>query len=199
LRKNRVEYSVRRKLGGGNLLTPGTMAVSTHTGPILRDTGAVRATRMPTAAQTEITGVAQPKRVRAWYGLPGEIVIEGDDWHLVKVGPLPLPHPPLINRFIRRGLPPETRLRLSYWHELGHLQTLPIALAHALWLWRRRPRPKQKSLLSRLAWFTAALVTHEAAWELASETYVLAKTGREYRRLYQKHPPTRFSPPSGAA
>ncbi|MFQ5614102.1 MAG: hypothetical protein ACE5H9_18430 [Anaerolineae bacterium] len=46
-----------------------------------------------------------PRRVRAWYGLPGEIVIESDYWHLVKVGPFPLPHPPLINLFTRRGLP----------------------------------------------------------------------------------------------
>ena len=59
-------------------------------------------------------GEARPKRIRAWYGLPGEIVIEGDDWHLVKVGPLPLPHPPLINRLIRCGLPRQTRPQLSY-------------------------------------------------------------------------------------
>ena len=129
-----------------------------------------------------------PRRVRSWYGLPGEIVIEGQDWHLVKVGPLPLPHPPVINRFIRRGLPREDRLRLSYWHELGHLQMLPLALAHALWLWRRRPGLNGMFLLSRLGWFTTALISHEAAWELASETYVLAKSGREYRRLYRKHP-----------
>jgi hypothetical protein len=129
-----------------------------------------------------------PRRVRSWYGLPGEIVIEGRDWHLVKVGPVPMPHPPLINWFIRRGLPRQDRLRLSYWHELGHLQMLPVALAHAVWLWRRRPFSKKKSLLSRLVWLSAALISHEAAWELASESYVLAKSGREYRRLYSKHP-----------
>lgn len=129
-----------------------------------------------------------PRRVRAWYGLPGEIVIEGDSWHLVKVGPVPLPHPPLVNRLIRRGLPPEARLRLSYCHELGHLQTLPLALAHGFWLWRSRPRPRSRSLASRLGQLSAALAIHEAAWEVASETYVLARSGRDYRRLYRKHP-----------
>lgn len=146
-------------------------------------------TRGPAAEQQmPANSKSMPRRVRAWYGLPGEIVIQGDDWHLVKVGPLPLPHPPLINRFIRRGLPRQARLQLSYWHELGHLQALPLALAHALWLWRRGLGPRHMSLLSRLGWFTAALTAHEAAWELASESYVLARSGREYRRLYRKHP-----------
>ncbi|MFQ5846539.1 MAG: hypothetical protein ACE5IQ_02575 [Candidatus Methylomirabilales bacterium] len=134
-----------------------------------------------------MTGGTRPKRVRAWYGLPGEIVIEGDDWHLVKVGPFPLPHPPFINRFIRWGLPQQDRLQLSYWHELGHLQTLPVALAHAVWLWRcRDQRPRSRA--TRLLRVATALIAHEAVWELAAESYVAARSGREYRRLYRKHP-----------
>lgn len=129
-----------------------------------------------------------PRRVRAWYGLPGEIVVEGDQWHLVKVGPLPLPHPPVINRVIRRRLPHEDRLRLSYWHELGHLQTLPLALGHAVCLWRRRRSPRQKSILSRLGWLAAALIGQQAAWELASESYVVAKAGQAYRRVHRENP-----------
>ena len=127
-----------------------------------------------------------PRRVRAWYGLPGEIVIESEYWHLVRVGPLPLPHPPLVNVFVRRGLPREARLQLSYWHELGHLQTLPLALAHIVWLWRRRSRG-QSSLRERLVRLVLALVVHEAAWELASESYVAIRGGQEYWRLYRKH------------
>ncbi len=130
-----------------------------------------------------------PRRVRAWYGLPGEIVIEGDSWHLVKAGPVPLPHPPLVNRLIRRGLPPDARLRLSYCHELGHLQTLPIALAHAAWLWRNRwGPPRRSSLSSRLLRLATALVGHEAAWELVSESYAMSRSGLEYRRPYREHP-----------
>lgn len=127
-----------------------------------------------------------PRWVRAWYGLPGEIVIEGDTWHLVKVGPLPLPHPPLVNRVIRRGLPAEARLRLSYWHELGHLQTLPVALAHAVCLWRRGfGRPATGRL--RLLRASLAFLTHEALWELAAEGYVVTRAGRDYSRLYRRH------------
>ncbi len=113
-----------------------------------------------------------PRRVRAWYGLPGEIVIEGDSWHLVKMGPVPLPHPPLVNRLIRRGLP--------------HLQTLPIALAHAAWQWRRRPDLARESSVSRALRFAVVLIAHEAAWELAAESYGAVRTGPEYRRLYRE-------------
>jgi hypothetical protein len=28
----------------------------------------------------------------------------------------------------------------------------------------------------------------QATWELSSESYVMAKTGREYGRIYRKHP-----------
>jgi hypothetical protein len=128
------------------------------------------------------------RHVRSWYGLPGEIVIEGDHWHLVKVGPLPLPHPPLINLLIRRGLPRQDRLQLSYWHELGHLQALPLALAYAIWLGRHRSKSQPRLLGLRLVRLAAALVAHEAAWELAAESYVMVKAGRAYPRLYREHP-----------
>jgi ferric-dicitrate binding protein FerR (iron transport regulator) len=34
----------------------------------------------------------------------------------------------------------------------------------------------------------AALVAHEAAWELASETYAVSKSRQRYRRLHREHP-----------
>ncbi len=126
--------------------------------------------------------------LHAWYGLPGEIVIEHDYWHLVRVGAVSLPHPPLVNLFIRRGLPVEERRRLSYWHEFGHLQTLPLALLHGLWLaWPGSVRVRSwRERLTRLA---ALLLAHEALWELLSESYVVWKVGpTAYRRIYRSHP-----------
>src|SRR3990172_5756052 len=82
-------------------------------------------------------------KVRSWYGLSGEIEVENELWHLVKVGGVPLNHPPVVNLILRRGLPREDRLRLSYLHEYGHFQTLPLAVAHAfllLWAGRRQRR-----------------------------------------------------------
>lgn len=130
----------------------------------------------------------RPRRLRAWYGLPGEIVVEGKYWHLVKVGPIPLPHPPLVNRVIRRGLPRAARLQLSYWHELGHLQTLPLALAHALWMWRRRRGRRHDSFVLRSLRFATGLIAHEAAWELAAEAFTMVRAGTTYRQLHRRHP-----------
>ncbi len=128
-----------------------------------------------------------PRRVRAWYGLPGEIVIEGDYWHWVKAGPVPLPHPPLVNLFVRQGLPRDARFQLSYWHEMGHIQTLPLALAYVVWLWRRRSKRRPRSVWARGLRLIIALIAHEAAWELAAEGYVIAKGGRMYPRLYRTY------------
>jgi hypothetical protein len=36
-------------------------------------------------------------KVRSWYGLTGEIEVENELWHLVKIGDIALHHPPLVN------------------------------------------------------------------------------------------------------
>jgi len=113
-----------------------------------------------------MSDITVPGKVRAWYGLSGEILVENELWHLVRLGPISLPHPPLINLFLRAGLPKENRLRLSFEHEYGHLQTLPLALLHLALL-----RPRRASLGSWLA----ALIAHQAVWELAAEGWVVAK------------------------
>jgi len=126
-------------------------------------------------------------KVRSWYGLPAGIGVENNLWHLVRVAGLPLHHPPAVNLVLRRGLPEEERLRLSFLHEFGHLQTLPVAIAHALLLlsagsWRKR------GVGGFMIALLAAAIAHEAVWELASETYVVAKAGPDYRRIYRQHP-----------
>ncbi len=134
------------------------------------------------------TAVTSPTHhVRSWYGLSAEIVVEGSLWHLVRLGRLALYHPPLVNLVLRRGLPREERLQLSFLHEFGHLQTLPVAVLHLLWLvvYGRFRRPtKTETGLTILA----AVVAHQATWELASESYVVACTGPAYRHIYREHP-----------
>jgi hypothetical protein len=126
-------------------------------------------------------------RVRAWYGLAGEIDVEGPRWHVVRVAGAPLGHPPLVNLLLRRGLAADERARLSGLHELGHLQTLPLALAHGLalfWMGVRRHWARGR-WVARL---TATLVAHQAAWEFASEAYVVAREGGAYRERYRTRP-----------
>ncbi|GEM_PF-1529218 len=126
------------------------------------------------------------RRVRAWYGLPAEIVIEGDYWHWVKVGSVPVPHPPLINLIVRRGLPREERLALSYRHEFGHVQTLPFALLHMTALWFLWAKSRFGASWPRAARLLAAFVVHEATWELMAEGYVALRTGRRYLRIHRR-------------
>lgn len=123
----------------------------------------------------------------SWYGLPAEIAVENNLWHLVRVGGVPLHHPPVVNMILRRGLPEGARLHLSFLHEFGHLQTLPLAIAHALMLlitgrWRGR------GFLGSLTALMATALAHEAVWELASETYVVISTKQDYRHIYRRHP-----------
>lgn len=126
-------------------------------------------------------------KVRSWYGLTGEIEVENELWHLVKVGRVALNHPPVINLLLRRRLPRDERLRLSYLHEFGHFQTLPLALAHALWMFwvRRRQRC---SFLGWLAWLIIVVVANEAIWEILSEGYVIVHDSTAYRETYRRTP-----------
>ncbi len=138
-------------------------------------------------ASPKSTADRPARSVCTWYGLRAEIEVENEFWHLVRVGRVSLPHPPVVNLILRRGLPPEDRLRLSFLHEFGHLQTLPVALAHAALLllagrWRGR------GIRGTLAALGMALVAHETAWELFSETYAAASAGPDYRRAYRAHP-----------
>ena len=125
-------------------------------------------------------------QVRSWYGLSGTISVENELWHLVKVGRVSLPHPPLVNLVLRRGQPRADRLHLSYLHEFGHLQTLPLAVLHLLlliWLGRW-----QFANPGRFKWLIALVVAHQASWELFSETYVIAHEGPAYQAVYQRSP-----------
>lgn len=109
--------------------------------------------------------------------------MENNLWHLVQVGGVALHHPPVVNLALRQGQPREERLYLSFLHEFGHLQTLPVAVIHALWLlvngrWHR----------CGFGGMLAAVVAHQAMWEIASESYVLVKAKGEYGHIYRDYP-----------
>ena len=126
-------------------------------------------------------------RVHSWYGLPAEIAVEDNLWHLVRVGGVALNHPPLVNLLLRRGQPRQERLHLSFLHEFGHLQTLPVTVIHVLWL-LVKGRWRERGFWETLTAVLATFVAHQASWELASELYVLVKAGQAYGRIYRKFP-----------
>lgn len=124
--------------------------------------------------------------LRSWYGLTGRFGVDGDLTHLVRLGRVRFDHPALVNHFLRAGLPLEDRLRLSFLHEFGHLQTLPVAMAHAFLLLcagRGGRRP-----LDRIVWLAGLALLHQATWELASEAFAVASDRRGYRETYRRQP-----------
>jgi hypothetical protein len=126
-------------------------------------------------------------KVRSWYGLTGELEVENQLWHLVKIQNLALNHPPLVNLILRRRLSEPDRLCLSYLHEYAHLQTLPLAIIHLLFLIKFRNR-QTRSFKGWLVWFITMTLAHEAVWELLSEGYVVAQDPTVYRLVYHKSP-----------
>ncbi|MDQ7030954.1 MAG: hypothetical protein Q9O62_14880 [Ardenticatenia bacterium] len=99
---------------------------------------------------------------------------------------MPVPHPPLVNLIVRQGLPREERLTLSYRHELGHVQTLPLALLHVIVLWWLWTRNGVSARWPRAVRLLVAFVAHEATWELMAEGYVALRTGRRYIQLHRQ-------------
>ena len=105
------------------------------------------------------------RRLKTWYGLPVDITVASNHWHRVVVPGLTLPHLGLINLFARRGLPVDERLALTWRHEFGHLQVIPVPLAHLLLLlWPCRGRK------SGLNWRRVLIgfVAHQTLWDLHS-------------------------------
>ncbi len=123
-------------------------------------------------------------RVRTWYGAEGEVELHGPFWHLVGLWGLDVPHPPLVNLLVRRGLPVKAKRELSFQHEAGHLQTLPVALLMTVVLLVRAWRS------GGIAWRNLPLLWagHHAMWEMLAEGYVMWADRDRYKRLYRGHP-----------
>lgn len=120
-----------------------------------------------------------PRRTRTWYGAPAHLRAEPGGLCEAGLWGLALPHPLVVNLFIRRGLPADARLRLSYWHELGHLQALPMVASAALLTSRSRTRRGWRHCV-------LAVLGLNGLWKLLAETYVVLKTRQDYLRIYRE-------------
>jgi hypothetical protein len=133
-------------------------------------------------------GFRLPMAVHTWYGLNGEVRAAGPGTCDIAVEGKALPHPSLVNLYLRRGLSPQDRVHLGAWHEAGHLQTLPLAFLYALALTASILLRRQK-MLPR---FLLALLSSMMLWELNSEAYTVARVGKTaYREAYSGVRPLR--------
>lgn len=132
-------------------------------------------------SDTDLGSVELPRRTRTWYGVPAQV--RADPGGLCGAGlwGVMLPHPSVVNWFIRHGLPAEARLRLSYWHELGHLQALPmVAIATIL--------TARSTLRHGWGYRVLVILGLNGLWEWLAETYVVLKVGHDYLRIYRRTP-----------
>jgi len=122
-----------------------------------------------------------PRWTRTWYGAPAEVRTEPNGLCEAGLWGVIVPHPSVVNGFIRHGLPTDARQRLSYWHELGHLQALPVVALVALLT--------SRAFLHR-GWRYRVLVilSLNGLWEWLAEAYVMRKVGHDYRRIYRQTP-----------
>lgn len=121
------------------------------------------------------------KRQRVWYGLTATVVIGPGFRHEAGFGRFLIPHPPVANWLLRKGLrQPEAR-QLAFLHEIGHFQTAPITL---LWL---AANAVAASASGNLTWVIGAflLVSNHAAWEMLAEMVVAMRNRPYYRQSYQ--------------
>ncbi len=120
-------------------------------------------------------------RIRTWYGIIAVIEIRNRSFHRAGLGKFIMPHPPVVNWLLRRGMRNDFCRRLSILHELGHLQTLPgiflYSLGMGLWIYHQKP----VSLLE----LGMILLGIHAFWELLAELYVRFQAGPLYRLYYR--------------
>jgi ubiquinone/menaquinone biosynthesis C-methylase UbiE len=157
-----------RKLGGVGLL------------------GRARRIDQAGAPATERGASALPMPVHTWFGVNAVVQRAGGQDCDILVEGKAIPHPSLVNRFLRYDLPEAERLRLGAWHEAGHLQTLPFVALYGLALIARLVRyGRARQTWRRWPGLLLTLAGTVGAWELASESYVVAQTGvQAYTEAY---------------
>jgi ubiquinone/menaquinone biosynthesis C-methylase UbiE len=152
----------------------------------LGEVGLMGRARKPDQGTEEVAepvppGFRLPMAVHTWYGFNGEVRAAGAGACDTAVEGRALPHPSLVNLYLRRGLSPIARTHLGAWHEAGHLQTLPLAGLYVLALTASILLRPQRAMLR----FLLALLGGVTLWELASETYTVAKVSKAvYREAY---------------
>ncbi len=124
---------------------------------------------------------AKSVRRRTWYGLHATITIGPGFIHRAGWKHFLIPHPPIVNWLLRRGLPPDEYDTLSLTHEFAHFQIAPLALPYTVGL-------IALAVGQDLAWLSMIIViisTH-AVWEILAEMLTILHDRKFYRRCYQR-------------
>ena len=121
------------------------------------------------------------KRRMTWFGISGTVTIGPGFIHKAGLGGFLIPHPPVINWLLRRGLIEEAQYDLSFSHEFGHLQTLPLNLLYAGAVLTVALLKNHTGLLEIIL----ILVSTHSAWEMMSEIFTISSNTKMYHKYYQ--------------
>jgi hypothetical protein len=88
----------------------------------------------------------------------------------------------VVNWLLRRGLAENARFSLSFTHEIGHLESGPLALFYAavnLFVIYSTGQ-------TNLAKIILVFISTHAAWEIISEIFTITRSGDLYRNHYER-------------
>lgn len=121
---------------------------------------------------------------RTWFGLHATVTVGPGFVHKAGVGKVLIPHPPVINWLLRRGLPDRVGLKLSFLHEMAHFQTAPFIMLYAIAMLTGTYTAERFNLPQVLF----VLVGIQAAWEMLSEASTIIGNSPYYRMCYKGLP-----------
>ncbi len=116
-----------------------------------------------------------------WFGINAIVTIGPGFIHNAGFGKITIQHPPVINWLLRQGLSQDARDALSFTHEFGHLQTLPVAVFYTGAMLALASIRDYIGLVE----VVFLLISTHSAWEIMAEVYTIAGNVPLYRQYYK--------------
>ena len=121
-------------------------------------------------------------QVRTWYGVGGTVIIGPGLRHKSGIGTLIIPHPAVVNWLLRLGLLENCSSTLRINHEIGHLQSAPLAVLYTAANYAAVILADRASLFI----FILVLISTHAAWEIMAEIHTIMHNAPFYHRCYER-------------
>jgi len=118
---------------------------------------------------------------RTWFFLNAVVDVEPGRLHRAGFGRFLLPHPPVVNGLLRRGLTRDAYKKLCSEHEMGHLQALPFEILYSVILVLVMMNNETNNVIGWL-WVIASSF---AAWEIFAEVHTIRYVQSGYHHLYR--------------
>jgi hypothetical protein len=124
---------------------------------------------------------SETSQKKTWYGLNATVTIGPGFIHKTGWGGLLIPHPPVMNWLLRQGLTEKARKTLSFTHEFGHFQSLPLGLLYMVGMLAGLFAKGYESL----PLIILILFSTFTAWEIISEIVTIMSDFQFYRKCYE--------------